>query len=46
MQGILKKKGIIFYNNRLVVLDVKGILRYYDPKNLNVARGEIDLNSP
>lgn len=45
MQGILKKKGIIFYNNRLVRLDVKGILTYYDPKNLNIKRGEIDLNN-
>lgn len=45
MQGVLKKKGIIFYNNRLLILDVKGILKYYDPKNLSIVRGEIDLNA-
>ena len=43
--GIMKKKGLIFYNNRLVRLSVKGILTYYDPKNLDFVRGEVDLKS-
>lgn len=38
-QGILKKKGIIFYNNRLLKLNVKGVLTYYDPRNLELIRG-------
>jgi hypothetical protein len=41
----MKKKGIIFYNNRVVSLNVKGIFTYYDPKNMTVPRGEIDLKS-
>jgi hypothetical protein len=43
--GLMKKKGIFFYNIRLVQLNVKGILTYYDPKNLEVVRGEIDLKN-
>lgn len=38
-KGIMKKKGLLFYNNRVVQLNVKGILSYYDPKNLTVPRG-------
>ena len=45
-KGFLRKKGIIFYNKRLVKLDVKGVLTYYDPKNLDVVRGEVDLKNP
>jgi len=44
-KGMMKKKGIIFYNNRLVILNAKGILSYFDPKNLSVPRGEIDLKN-
>ena len=42
-QGLLKKKGILFYNNRTVTLNAYGILQYTDPKNLDKVRGEIDL---
>jgi hypothetical protein len=45
-RGIMKKKGIIFYNNRLLILDAKGILTYYDPKNLDYIRGKIDIKNP
>ncbi len=36
---------MIFYNNRLVQLNVKGILTYYDPKNLDQIKGEMDLKN-
>ena len=44
--GMLKKKGIIFYNNRLVSLSVRGLLSYYDPKQRDMShpKGIIDLN--
>ena len=44
MSGILRKKGLIFYNNRFLTLNAKGILNYYDPKNLTLPKGVIDLN--
>lgn len=44
-KGILKKKGLLFYNNRMVTLSARGILTYSDPKNLNQVKGSIDLNS-
>jgi hypothetical protein len=43
--GLLKKKGIIFYNNRMVSVNARGILTYYDPKNMSQPRGMIDLSS-
>eukprot|EP00347_Sterkiella_histriomuscorum_P004693 403359467 len=42
-RGQLKKKGLFFYNNRIVTLNALGILTYTDPKNLNQVRGHIDL---
>ena len=42
-KGILKKKGLIFYNNRIVTLNDKGILTYFDPKLENIPKCEIDL---
>ena len=44
-RGLLRKKGILFYNSRLVTLSIRGILTYYDPKNTTLPRGTIDLNS-
>jgi hypothetical protein len=44
-RGLLRKKGILFYNTRHVTLSIRGILRYYDPKNLTLPKGTIDLNS-
>jgi hypothetical protein len=44
-KGMLKKKGLLFYNSRLVTLSIRGTLRYYDPKNMSLAKGTIDLNS-
>lgn len=42
-KGLLKKKGLFFYNNRVASLNVKGIFSYFDPKNLEDPKGEIDL---
>jgi hypothetical protein len=42
-RGILKKKGLIFYNDRLVCLNAKGIFAYYDPKS-KTPKLETDLN--
>jgi hypothetical protein len=44
-RGMLKKKGLLFYNNRFVTLSIRGMLNYYDPKNMAVSKGTIDLNS-
>lgn len=41
--GTLLKKGIIFYNTRFVTINVKGLLQYYDPKNLIRSRAQIEL---
>lgn len=46
LSGILKKKGIIFHNNRLVNLSKSGILTYYDPKNTTLPRATILLTDP
>ena len=37
-KGVLKKKGLIFFNNRLVILNLKGVLSYFDLKNLKQPR--------
>jgi len=41
--GLLKKKGLLFYNNRILTLNSRGILTYTDPKNVDQVRGYIDL---
>ena len=33
--GLLKKKGLLFYNNRILTLNSRGILTYTDPKNVD-----------
>ncbi|CDW71498.1 phosphoinositide-dependent protein kinase i [Stylonychia lemnae] len=43
--GLVKKKGLLFYNNRILTLNAKGILSYTDPKNLDQIRGYIDLKN-
>ena len=43
-KGCLKKKGLLFYNNRLLTLTAGGLLTYSDPKILNQVKGSIDLN--
>ena len=40
----MKKKGLLFYNNRLVTLDQFGIFKYYDPKVMNKAKCVINLH--
>jgi hypothetical protein len=44
--GILKKKGLVFWNKRHVTLDNQGLLKYYDTKNRLNPRATIDLTSP
>jgi hypothetical protein len=43
--GLLKKKGLLFYNNRILTLNARGILSYTDPKNVDQIRGYIDLKN-
>jgi hypothetical protein len=45
IKSLLKKKGLLFYNNRMVALSARGILTYFDPKNQSQVKGFIDLNS-
>lgn len=47
MSGVLKKKGIIFWNKRYVTLDSAGIVQYFDVKQQDsAARATIDLTNP
>jgi hypothetical protein len=43
--GLLKKKGMLFYNNRIVTLSTKGMLSYYDPKVPKVPKMEFNLRN-
>ncbi len=42
---MLKKKGLFFYNNRILSLNARGILTYYDPKSQDIPKSEIDLKN-
>lgn len=42
-RGLLKKKGLIFFNNRIVQITTKGILSYSDPKNPEAVKSRLDL---
>jgi hypothetical protein len=44
-RGMLKKKGLFFYNNRILTLNARGILTYYDPKCQDIPKSEIDLKN-
>lgn len=44
-EGNLKKKGLFFYNIRLVKLNAIGILSYYDPKQTDIVKSQIDLKT-
>ena len=47
MSGVLKKKGLIFWNKRYVTLDSAGIVQYFDVKKQDsAARATIDLTNP
>ena len=37
--GIVKKKGLLFYNDRMLVLDLSGTLSYYDLKKSQAPKG-------
>jgi len=41
--GVLRKKGLIFHNEREVRIDADGILTYYHFDSLDLPRGNIDL---
>lgn len=42
-RGLLKKKGLIFFNNRIVQITTKGILSYSDPKNPEIVKSKLNL---
>ena len=45
LRGTLRKKGLIFLNERIVTIDSKGILRYYHFDKPGIVKGTIDLTS-
>ena len=47
MSGVLRKKGLIFWNKRFVILNSEGLLQYFDVKQQkSAARATIDLTNP
>ena len=46
LRGTLRKKGLIFMNERIVTIDSKGILRYYHFDKPGIVKGSVDLTSP
>ena len=47
MSGVLRKKGLIFWNKRFVTLNSEGLFQYFDVKQQNsAARATIDLTNP
>ncbi len=45
LRGVLRKKGVIFFNERDVTLSHDGILNYYHFDKLGEAKGNINLKS-
>ena len=45
MRGTLRKKGLIFLNERIVTIDSKGILRYFHCDKPGIVKGSVDLTS-
>jgi hypothetical protein len=45
LEGILRKKGLVFNNERIVKLFSDGVLRYYDRAKPSVVKNVIDLKS-
>ena len=45
MRGTLRKKGLIFLNERDVTISREGVLNYYHFDKPGVAKGSIDLAS-
>ena len=45
MRGILRKKGMIFNNERTVTIDEAGALNYYHFDKPDLPKGNIDLKS-
>ena len=45
MRGTLRKKGLIFLNERIVTIDSKGILRYFNCDKPGIVKGSVDLTS-
>ena len=46
LRGTLRKKGLIFLNERIVTIDSKGILKYFHSDKPGIVKGTIDLTSP
>lgn len=46
MRGTLRKKGLIFFNERDVTISQEGILNYYHFDKPGVIMGTVDLTSP
>jgi len=42
---VFKKKGIFFWNKRNVIIDSKGVLKYFDVNENQNARSTIDLTN-
>ena len=45
MRGILRKKGIIFYNERTVTINEAGVLNYFHFDKPDLPKASIDLKS-
>ncbi len=45
LKGILRKKGIIFYNERMVTINEAGVLNYYHFDKPELPKASIDLKS-
>lgn len=45
-RGLLKKKGMMFFNNRIVQLTTKGVLSYSDPKTPDLVKARFLLSEP
>ena len=45
LRGTLRKKGLIFSNERTVTIDSKGILSYCNLDKQGVIKGTVDLTS-
>jgi hypothetical protein len=43
IQGILRKKGLVFYNERIVRITSQGILSYYEKDKPKLAKVQINL---
>ena len=45
LKGVLRKKGLIFMNERTVTIDSQGVMNYFHFDKPGLAKGQIDLTS-